>query len=232
MGDFLVNWENFGAFGKDWRLDEFWAIGRFLVNWKIQNQNCIGNLTLEKKVGRMISQSTTNMPQDPPRVVKRLDNDAIFNHHVQNYNIVETVDPKIIDGKMQTTLPTIVICKTPRSGTLLANASRVKSIHTSSSLQTTNLKPAATTTPTAMMTWIPILLIFLPNLLNLCILHHKLGTHQRLEQSLCRDGNTQPSPPSTLDTVHHQLPAQWQQRVCLQFLGSIYWSLQVPLQGQ
>jgi hypothetical protein len=32
---------------------------------------------------------TTNMPQDPPRVVKRWDDDAntIFNHHVQNHDI-------------------------------------------------------------------------------------------------------------------------------------------------
>jgi hypothetical protein len=32
---------------------------------------------------------TTNMPQEPPRVVKRWDDDAntIFNHHVQNHDI-------------------------------------------------------------------------------------------------------------------------------------------------
>jgi hypothetical protein len=38
-GRFFGELGEFGAFGKDWRLDEFWAIGRFLVNWKIQNQN-------------------------------------------------------------------------------------------------------------------------------------------------------------------------------------------------
>ena len=76
-----MDWENFGQLG---------GIFGELENPKSKPALEIGlwNIDGFEKVGtREKNDPITNVPQDPPRVVKRWDDDAdaIFNHHVQNH---------------------------------------------------------------------------------------------------------------------------------------------------
>jgi hypothetical protein len=51
-------------------------------------QNGLWKIDGFEKVVEEENDPTTNMPQEPPRVVKRWDDDAnaMFNHHVENHD--------------------------------------------------------------------------------------------------------------------------------------------------